>query len=361
MSYSNVPGEGFLIHRGVQPDEEVWLTRDGVARGEDDVVKRALEWITTVAYAHDVWVSRTSRDTIAVLARVENPQAHTLNVVASLKSGSGAIIDSLFLADDGIHGDSSAADGLWGSVYVPTKDDTIYVHVRTDDQTDGTSRSLPNAVTYLFTHKAILLVDNQRVNFGQVEGRTPMLDTTFIVRNIGESEDSIDISIDYVLVSPESAVAVTPTLFALAPGDSQEVTFTLYPPLLAPSYYSAIVWVQSRFGYGQTRYSKVMMFQKLATDVVEAGKIPNEFELHQNYPNPFNPSTTIRYALPERSHVTLTVFNALGQQVATLVQGEMEAGYHEAVFDAVGLASGVYLYRLTAGAFVETRKLVLVL
>jgi WD40 repeat protein len=82
--------------------------------------------------------------------------------------------------------------------------------------------------------------------------------------------------------------------------------------------------------------------------------------LAQNYPNPFNPSTTIRYGLPSRSHVTLTVFNALGQQVATLVEGEQEAGFHEAVFDASGLASGVYLYRLTAGSFVDTRKLILV-
>jgi hypothetical protein len=82
--------------------------------------------------------------------------------------------------------------------------------------------------------------------------------------------------------------------------------------------------------------------------------------LYQNYPNPFNPSTTIRYGLPSRSHVTLTVFNTLGQQVATLVQGEQEAGYHEAVFDASGLASGVYLYRLQAGDFVASRKLILV-
>jgi len=85
-----------------------------------------------------------------------------------------------------------------------------------------------------------------------------------------------------------------------------------------------------------------------------------EFDLFQNYPNPFNPSTSIRYGLPSRSHVTLTVYNTLGQEVATLVQGEQEAGFHEAVFDASGLASGVYLYRLTAGSYVETRKLALV-
>jgi hypothetical protein len=88
--------------------------------------------------------------------------------------------------------------------------------------------------------------------------------------------------------------------------------------------------------------------------------LPREFLLCQNYPNPFNPSTTIRYGLPERSHVSISVYNTLGQQVATPVNGEMEAGYHEVQFDASWLASGVYLYRLQAGSFVETRKLVLV-
>ena len=89
------------------------------------------------------------------------------------------------------------------------------------------------------------------------------------------------------------------------------------------------------------------------------GSIPTRYALEQNYPNPFNPSTTIRYALPRRTAVTLVVYNTLGQEVATLVQGEKEAGYHEAVFDASGSASGVYFYRLTAGDFIETRKLLL--
>jgi hypothetical protein len=84
-----------------------------------------------------------------------------------------------------------------------------------------------------------------------------------------------------------------------------------------------------------------------------------DFELYQNYPNPFNPSTTIRYGLPNRSHVTLTVFNTLGQQVVQLVNREMEAGFHEVRFDGVGLSSGPYFYRIQAGKYVETKKLIL--
>jgi hypothetical protein len=90
-----------------------------------------------------------------------------------------------------------------------------------------------------------------------------------------------------------------------------------------------------------------------------SSQIPVAFKLQQNYPNPFNPSTIIQYGLPRRSYVTLTVYNALGQQVAILQDGEQEAGYHEVKLDGSNLASGVYFYRLQAGDFVQAKKLLL--
>lgn len=96
-----------------------------------------------------------------------------------------------------------------------------------------------------------------------------------------------------------------------------------------------------------------------------AGIIPDNFELNQNYPNPFNPSTTIRYALPSESKVTISIYNLLGQEVATLVNDVKSSGYHEVVFNAANLSSGVYLYRInavsTSGSkeFSNTKKLVL--
>jgi hypothetical protein len=85
---------------------------------------------------------------------------------------------------------------------------------------------------------------------------------------------------------------------------------------------------------------------------------PNDFDLSQNYPNPFNPSTTITYDLPARSHVRLRIFNVLGQEVATLVDGNVEAGGHQVQWNAGRLASGVYLYQLKTGGHVETKKMV---
>jgi hypothetical protein len=88
--------------------------------------------------------------------------------------------------------------------------------------------------------------------------------------------------------------------------------------------------------------------------------LPKEYSLSQNYPNPFNPSTMIKYSLPKQAYVTLTMHNTLGQQVATLVNERQNEGYHEAVFSDPNLPSGVYFYRLQAGKFTDTKKLLLV-
>jgi hypothetical protein len=102
---------------------------------------------------------------------------------------------------------------------------------------------------------------------------------------------------------------------------------------------------------GQFEYSK--------TIEVDLGA-PKKFELSQNYPNPFNPTTTIRFNLPEAGNVKLTLFNILGQEIKTLVNEFKESGVHTINFDASELNSGMYIYKLEAGSFVQTRKMTLV-
>jgi surface protein len=91
--------------------------------------------------------------------------------------------------------------------------------------------------------------------------------------------------------------------------------------------------------------------------LTELGAVPDDFTLAQNYPNPFNPTTVISYQLPMSSEVQLEVYDMLGRNVATLVNGQVSAGRHTVNFDASNLSSGVYLYRLQAGSQIMTKKL----
>ena len=96
-----------------------------------------------------------------------------------------------------------------------------------------------------------------------------------------------------------------------------------------------------------------------AAGVAEQTAQPLAYTLSQNFPNPFNPSTVIQYQIPGAGPVRLTVYDILGREVATLVDGVQQPGTHEARFDGGGLASGVYLYRIQAAGFVQQRKMIL--
>ena len=107
------------------------------------------------------------------------------------------------------------------------------------------------------------------------------------------------------------------------------------------------------FGHSDTA------FRRFLTNVQQniASTLPTEYALFQNYPNPFNPSTTIRFALPTETYVCVTVFNVLGQVVATLVDEKLPAGYHQVTWDTKNHPSGVYFYRLQTKDFTHTLKL----
>jgi len=92
---------------------------------------------------------------------------------------------------------------------------------------------------------------------------------------------------------------------------------------------------------------------------VEDSSLPGSFALHQNYPNPFNPSTSIRFDVASAANVSLVVYDMLGREVATLVNGQMAAGTHSVTFDASQLTSGVYMYQLSNGVDTQTRTMLL--
>ena len=138
-----------------------------------------------------------------------------------------------------------------------------------------------------------------------------------------------------------------------------KIAFFAYDPLSLDSYDGGDLY----FWYGFTNEApqvKVLEWFGIITDVKPVDNlIPSNFNLTQNFPNPFNPNTTIRFALPQTSNVVLKVYDVLGSEVATLINGEKLAGNYEVNFDASKLASGLYIYTLNAGNFTSSKKMML--
>jgi hypothetical protein len=160
---------------------------------------------------------------------------------------------------------------------------------------------------------------------------------------------------------------------------------TLFLPMRGPAQTSTVRWSVSGMGYEVSLSSTTIvkslvgqrfvgtlqgpgsiiesgfladtLFTTAVTSIAEKGEVPEEYALEQNYPNPFNPSTTIRYDLPYASNVNLKVYDLLGQETMTLVDEERPAGVYEVRFNAQNLSSGMYIYRLRAGDFVATKRM----
>ena len=138
----------------------------------------------------------------------------------------------------------------------------------------------------------------------------------------------------------------------------------LTPPNVQP-YGSDVqaLAVDGTYLYAGTRGTSV--WRRPLSDIVTSvesfsSEPPSTFSLEQNYPNPFNPTTTVEFDLPHSEFVTLTIYNILGEEVTTLVSERLTAGKYKYDWDAGSLASGIYLYRIEAGDYVEVKKMVLI-
>ncbi len=128
--------------------------------------------------------------------------------------------------------------------------------------------------------------------------------------------------------------------------------FTLTAP--GPGVYT----VNAGFKNPSKKWDSVMVNTSV-TDVGENPSNPSLFKLFDNYPNPFNPSTTVRYSIPEASFTSIKIYDALGNEVSSLVNETKQAGTYEVEFKASDLSSGIYYYTIQAGSFIETKKMIL--
>ncbi len=208
--------------------------------------------------------------------------------------------------------------------------------------------------------------DTRRLILGGIPGDLARVDTTFYVYNSGRGADSVFTSIGNYGGADSNSVLVSPDAFELAAGDSIGVKFTIFPPLLTPGSYVTQIRIGSKFNPDVQQFDKTIIVTiSTPTSVTPAhGDLPIEFSLKQNYPNPFNASTLIRFDLPSNANAVLKIYNIRGQEIKTLVNGEQMAGRQSVRWDGKNAAgqpvsSGVYIYRIEAGRFSQTQKLIL--
>ncbi|MEJ2494618.1 MAG: T9SS type A sorting domain-containing protein, partial [Ignavibacteriaceae bacterium] len=147
----------------------------------------------------------------------------------------------------------------------------------------------------------------------------------------------------------------------LVRGDS-----TLTPQITRSAY--VYFWIEEDRSWGIHNPAFAVSLLKAAIEEVggvvsvgypESETMPQEYKLSQNYPNPFNPTTTIDYTLPEQSMVTITIYDAIGDEIDQIFSGEKAAGSYSVQWNAANYASGIYFYKLAANNFVQVKKMLL--
>ena len=237
---------------------------------------------------------------------------------------------------------------LWASPVIDN-DGTIYIHSTENGfyaiNPDGTEKWKFSQIlgAYSNINLTAAVGDNNVVYIG---GTNTSYQSTFYAINTSDGSVKWESNLDY---SPTSPITIGNDGSIIFGADDYLYVYNSECTGLADS-----PWPKYRNGYRNTGFTTV------ATSVKQIGsEIPQEFVLAQNYPNPFNPSTTISFAIPTQANVKLSVYNSIGEEVAKLLNENISAGNHQISFDASNLSSGLYFYRISAGSFVDVKKMML--
>ena len=287
--------------------------------------------------------------TLNIESLVENPNSNLISAKLYLQNLEGTFLDSANLQKER----SVTSSEVWAGEYqTPQVEDYFKVAICTYDSTEGERFSVSNVNRFTTVGPVILsdydfTIDSTSMNIiPEIKNNSNAITISnssikFIssdpwVLNISPSVSPLPEILPGQNVNPDSVFCVT-YIDSLFPGH-----FNFRLEIMIDGW---MCWVDS--------------MQIIITDIKDQKTVPLSYNLEQNYPNPFNPSTTIKYSIPEMSKVSLTIYNLLGEEVATLVNEEKVAGNYTVEFNAANLSSGIYFYQLKAGNFIQTKKMVL--
>ncbi|MCK4894809.1 MAG: T9SS type A sorting domain-containing protein, partial [Calditrichia bacterium] len=359
MFHVHQPGN--YLNRAEFPiDYPIWHNPTDAANGIDAVVEAALDWMNNLVYGHDLTIEKKyyspNTDTLHIQALIENPNSHPISSTVYIHNLDTTFIDSISLSKEML---TSEAEIWSGEGPAPSIEDHFRLSISAYDSIANQEFTIGNVNQ--FTTIGPVLYDSYVDFLIDPTPPFPKFGFKLVLRNNGQIAPATSVSAGIELYDT-TLVKVVENIFQnfgdINPGEIR----------VSPNWY--VFYVDSipniiDFKYRLKIYSESYLFwPKDSVDILvgiehEHSQIPKEYYLYQNYPNPFNPSTTIEFDLPKTSQVTIKIFNILGEEVATLVSGKLSADSYSSDWEARDLASGVYLYRLEAEGFVQTKKMIL--
>ena len=298
-------------------------------------------------------------DTLIFTADIGNPQQHSVQVYGKFTDLQTAVSDSMEMFDDGLHFDGQANDGLYGGFLHPLQAEAIFnTAVSIHDQSNGEYFNFKD--NQYFTTIGPVTLDG-------VEDVTIVNEFVYFklsFRNNGAVATALDVN---ALIVPTDTNIVhvfgnNPNIGDIAPGEVSYPQAFHIETQNNPAFVTIDLHI---FSEGHFFWEDSVVIP-LGAGTIQSGEIvPEAFALGQNYPNPFNPTTTIDFAIPYAGHVSLKVYNSLGEEVATLVSGILTAGEKQVMWDGKDrygkeVSSGVYIYKIETGGYVASRKMLLI-
>jgi hypothetical protein len=358
--YSNINNEGYMIHKSFPVDEEVWLTRDGVAKGEDDVVNKALEWINNLSYAHTVTLNKTffklNIDTSVIISAImENPNNHMLTVYAKIAGLDKVPVDSLPLFDDGGHGDGNPGDGIWGARWpVPTVEKAYAVNITTEDTAAGSLRTLPRVVQFTSAGPVVF----EGITFKNPDTIPNSGDNLYFkvtLRNNGSSASAVDISAQLTSLDALAFIPADDRTFGdIAPGEVSTSKSTYKIEISEDCPVNKEIPVKADISSdGYIFWSDT--FSIIVREPVGIEEITEP--ITRIYPNPAENILNIELSNADNQPLEIEIFTVTGEVIYQKDYKNIAAHFVEQV-DLSGCAKGIYLVKVKQDNTVIVGKVV---
>jgi hypothetical protein len=354
----NTPGQ-YLNRLEFPIDYPVWHTPQDVANGIDAVVKEAQDWIGNLVYVHDLTIDKKYysplTDSLHLETLVENPNSHSISAMAYVYNPDSSFTDTVFLSKTM----RSEESEIWEADYpAPSLEDHFKLSTIAYDSTDDQEFMIRN-VDWFTTIGPLILNSYELQNvIPLTAGYRATL--TISVRNADTTRTAEQIQVE--IVTEDSTGMAMINAFQdfgdipagqIVSSPSKIYFITNTKPLIDTVLFKVNIYSHGVLYWQDSTANIIVGVENIASN------LPKEYVLYANYPNPFNPTTMIKFDLPKTSDVTLKVYNILGEEVTTILSASLLSGSYSYEFDASDLASGVYLYRLQTGDFVETKKMIL--